>query len=160
MGYVGRSRHTHARAGLADAQETGLAQAFTICIVDDDDDVRESISSFFRSVGLRVVGFGSAETFLSSATIAEAACLITDLHMPGMDGLGLHRELLRRGVDVPVIVMTAYSTPEARAEARHLGAAAFVEKPVDPEILLQDVETVLRDAPADNREPNRPGPQS
>ncbi|MBI5129341.1 MAG: response regulator [Rhodopseudomonas palustris] len=138
-------------------RETILAQGNTICIVDDDDDVRESISSFFRSVGLQVVGFGTAENCLSSATIDNAACLITDLHMPGMNGLGLHRELRRRGVQVPVIVMTAYSTPEARAEARHLGAAGFVEKPVDPEILLQNVETILREASAHDRDPDSRG---
>ncbi|MGJ5203493.1 response regulator transcription factor [Bradyrhizobium sp. HKCCYLR20261] len=137
-----------------------MAQAMTICIVDDDDDVRESISSFLRSVGLRVAGFANAEMFLSSATIADAACLITDLHMPGMTGLGLHRELLRRGIRMPVIVMTAYSTPEARAEADHLGAAGFVEKPVDPELLLQDVEAILRRATAGAGRPDPSGPAS
>ncbi|MHC2518951.1 CheY-like chemotaxis protein [Bradyrhizobium diazoefficiens] len=80
---------------------------------------------------------------MSSPSLKKVDCVITDLHMPGMDGLGLHRELRRIGVDVPVIVMTAYSTPEARAEAKTLGAAAFVDKPVDPEILLQDVESIL-----------------
>ncbi|WP_407158028.1 response regulator transcription factor [Bradyrhizobium sp. STM 3557] len=117
----------------------------TICIVDDDDDVRESISSFFRSVGLQVEGFGAAESFLQSPAVSRVGCLITDLHMPGMDGLGLHRELIRRGVAIPVIVMTAYATPEARAEAQGLGAAGFVDKPVDPELLLHDVETILSD---------------
>ncbi|WP_461321116.1 response regulator transcription factor [Bradyrhizobium diazoefficiens] len=115
----------------------------TICIIDDDTDVRESISSFFRSAGLSVEGYSAAESFLSSPSLKKVDCVITDLHMPGMDGLGLHRELRRIGVDVPVIVMTAYSTPEARAEAKTLGAAAFVDKPVDPEILLQDVESIL-----------------
>ncbi|WP_454634284.1 response regulator transcription factor [Bradyrhizobium cenepequi] len=108
--------------------------------------MRESISSFFRSVGLRVESFGAAENFLESSSVANVDCVITDLHMPGMDGLGLHRELRRRGVGVPVIVMTAYSTPEARAEAKSLGAAAFVDKPVDPEILLHDVEAILGDS--------------
>jgi FixJ family two-component response regulator len=124
-----------------------VAKRSTICIVDDDDDVRESISSFFRSVGLLVEGFGAAETFLASAALSRVDCLITDLHMPGMDGLGLHRELRRRGIDIPVIVMTAYATPEARAEAEGLGAAGFLDKPVDPEILLSDVEAVLDKAP-------------
>lgn len=118
-----------------------------ISIVDDDEDVRESISSFFRSVGLHVEGYSAAEAFLASPSLFETDCLITDLHMPGMDGLGLHRELLRRGVDIPVIVMTAYSTPDARAVASTLGAAAFVDKPVDPEILLRDLEAILRNSP-------------
>ena len=127
-------------------QEHAVQDRPTICIVDDDDDVRESISSFFRSVGLQVEGFGAAESFLDSPTVTRVGCLITDLHMPGMDGLGLHRELIRRGVASPVIVMTAYATPEARAEAQGLGAAGFVDKPVDPELLLHDVETILNNS--------------
>jgi FixJ family two-component response regulator len=131
----------------------------TICIVDDDDDVRESISSFFRSVGLHVEGFGAAEMFLESAALADVGCLITDLHMPGMDGLGLHRELIRRGVAIPVIVMTAYATPEAKAEAQGLGAAGFVDKPVDPELLLHDVEAILRSCASHAAAPDRQGPR-
>jgi FixJ family two-component response regulator len=131
------------RTIIAATQETSVRDRPTICIVDDDNDVRESISSFFRSVGLQVEGFGAAETFLEKAVLAEVGCLITDLHMPGMDGLGLHRELIRRGAAIPVIVMTAYATPAARAEARDLGAAGFVDKPVDPELLLHDVEAIL-----------------
>jgi FixJ family two-component response regulator len=127
-------------------QENAVQDRPTICIVDDDDDVRESISSFFRSVGLQVEGFGAAESFLQSPTVSRVGCLITDLHMPGMDGLGLHRELIRRGVAIPVILMTAYATPEARAEAQGLGAAGFVDKPVDPELLLHDVEAILNGA--------------
>jgi FixJ family two-component response regulator len=132
----------------AGRQENAVQDRSTICIVDDDDDVRESISSFFRSVGLQVEGFCAAEMFLESAVLAQAGCLITDLHMPGMDGLGLHRELIRRGIAIPVIVMTAYATPEARVEAQGLGAAGFVDKPVDPELLLHDVEAILNGASA------------
>ncbi|MFC0242601.1 response regulator transcription factor [Rhodopseudomonas telluris] len=128
-----------------------MAHAKIVCIVDDDEDLRGSISSFFRSVGLRVVDFATAETFLSSGTVEEAACLITDLHMPGMNGLGLCRELLRRGFRLPVIVMTAYSSPEARAEASELGTAGFMEKPIDPEVLLRDIEMILQQQP---REPS------
>lgn len=114
-----------------------------ICIVDDDEAVRESIGSFFRSAGIVVKGFRAAEALLASPDLAVMACLITDLHMPGMDGLDLHRELRLRGRHVPVILMTAYPTPEARARARELGVSLFVEKPADPEILLEEVEALL-----------------
>lgn len=140
-------------------QENAVQDRSTICIVDDDDDVRESISSFFRSVGLNVEGFCAAEMFLETAALADVGCLITDLHMPGMDGLGLHRELIRRGVEIPVIVMTAYATPEARAEAQGLGAAGFVDKPVDPELLLHDVEAILKSCAAHATAADRQGPR-
>lgn len=114
-----------------------------ICIVDDDEDVRESIGSFFRSAGVVTKGFEAAEALLASPDVDAMACLITDLHMPGMDGLDLHGELRRRGCHAPVILMTAYPTTEARERAAALGVALFVEKPADPEMLLEEVEALL-----------------
>jgi len=114
-----------------------------ICIVDDDKDVRESIGTFFRSAGVAVKGFDAAEALLASPELAAMDILITDLHMSGMDGLDLQRELTRQGRHVPVILMTAYPTPEVREMADALGVSLFVEKPVDPEVLLDELETLL-----------------
>jgi FixJ family two-component response regulator len=115
----------------------------TICIVDDDEDVRESIGSFFRSAGVKTKSFDRAEALLTSPDLDAMDCLITDLHMPGMNGLDLHRELLDRGRRVPVILMTAYPTAEASKEAKRLGIACFVAKPTDPDWLLDEVESLL-----------------
>jgi len=114
-----------------------------ICLVDDDKDVREGLGTFFRSAGIRVEKFAAAEELLASRFLGAMDCLITDLHMPGIDGLQLRRELQRRGNDVPVILMTAFPTTEAREEARTLGIAEFVPKPIDPETLLEKVEALL-----------------
>lgn len=115
-----------------------------ICVVDDDEGVRESIETFFRSAGIRVRTYEAAEALLASAELPSMDFLITDLHMPpGMSGLDLQRELRRLGRNVPVILMTAYATPEARAAADALGVAAFVTKPTDPEALLDQVTTLL-----------------
>lgn len=114
-----------------------------VCIVDDDKDVRMSLESFLRSTGTRVLTFASAESFLSFESGDAPACLITDLHMPGMDGLALQAEVVRRGRRYPVIVMTAFPTPDARRDAANMGAAAFFAKPVDPELLLDRVEELL-----------------
>jgi FixJ family two-component response regulator len=115
-----------------------------ICIVDDDDEVRESIGTFFRSAGVVTENFHAAEALLAWAGLAQMSCLITDLHMPGMDGLELQRELKRQGRNVPVILMTAYPTQEARDRAAALGISAFVAKPTDPEALLDQVEFLLQ----------------
>jgi FixJ family two-component response regulator len=114
-----------------------------ICIVDDDQEVRESICTFFRSAGIKVVKFAAAEDLLAFSELAIMDILITDLHMPGMDGLALQRELRRQGNQVPVILMTAFPTAEAKREAALLGIAAFIAKPTDPELLLEQVEALL-----------------
>ncbi|MBY3088884.1 response regulator [Rhizobium laguerreae] len=114
-----------------------------ICVVDDDDEVRESIGTFFRSAGVNVAKFGNAEDLLAWPNLFAMRCLITDLTMPGMDGLELQRELRRRGSEVPVILMTAFPTPEARERAEAQGVPFFVAKPTDPETLLDKVEALL-----------------
>lgn len=115
----------------------------TIAIVDDDADVRASLENYLRAAGVAVRTFASAEAFLAAPALPEAGCLVTDLHMPGMDGLALQAELNRRGRAFPVIVMTAFPTEAARAESAALGAAAFLAKPVDPDALLDRVEEIL-----------------
>ena len=107
----------------------------TISIIDDDSEVRGSLTSLLRSAGYRVRTFDSAETFLAH-NANDSACLLTDLHMPGMDGLELQAQLHRLGCSIPVIVMTAFPTKEAQARALDGGAVAFLTKPLDPELLL------------------------
>lgn len=120
-----------------------MAHPAVICVVDDDDEVRESIDAFFRSAGIRIEKFGSAEQLLAFPRLDEMRCLITDLHMPGMDGLDLQRELKRRGRDVSVILMTAFPSEDARRRADALGISSFIMKPADPEELLDKVEALL-----------------
>ena len=119
-----------------------MRQPLNISIVDDDDDVRASIENYFRSAGLDVHMFSSAEAFLASPIRLSTDCLVTDLNMPGLDGFGLQRELNRLGRDFPVIVMTGYPTREAREGSQKEGAAAFLEKPIDPDALLETVEAM------------------
>lgn len=114
-----------------------------VSIVDDDEGVRSSLENYLRSAGVEVRTFASAEAFLGSPERLGTACLITDLHMPGMDGLALQAELNRLGRAFPVIVMTAFPTDAARAESAGLGAAAFLAKPVDPDGLLDRIGEIL-----------------
>ncbi|PGH55526.1 response regulator [Azospirillum palustre] len=114
----------------------------TICVVDDDEGIRESLDNFLRSVGMRVRTFSSAEEFI--AYKGPVGCLITDLNLTGMDGFSLQMVLLRLGRRDPVIVMTAFATPAARSRSLAQGAVAFVTKPLDPENLLLLIEDALR----------------
>lgn len=114
-----------------------------IAIVDDDSGVRGSLDSLLRSAGLRGLGFARAEDLLGSTLPERVACVLTDLHMPGMSGLQLQSELTRRGCTQPVIVMTAFPTKAARDQAMAGGARAFLAKPVDPDTLLEAIEGAL-----------------
>jgi FixJ family two-component response regulator len=123
--------------------ERFLEQVYTIGVVDDDDEVRDSIAAIFRAEGFEVRAFAGAEPFLASPRIDALACLVTDLHMSGLDGFGLVRELAAQGTALPVVMMTAFATPEARAKADRLGIAGFLEKPSDPDELLRVVRSLL-----------------
>lgn len=114
-----------------------------ICVVDDDESVRSSLANYLRAAGREVRTFESAASFLASPDLGATGCLVTDLHMPAMDGLALQQELNRIGREFPVIVMTAYPTPAARERSAELGAAAFLEKPVDPDALLERIDMIL-----------------
>ena len=118
-------------------------QPLHVCIVDDDLGVRASLESYLRSAGVTVRSFGCAQDFLHSPHRHATDCLVTDLNMPGLDGLELQQQLNRAGRDFPVIVMTAYPTAEARERSVQLGAAAFLEKPLDPDLLLERVRAML-----------------
>jgi FixJ family two-component response regulator len=115
-----------------------------ISIVDDDSCVREATGDLVESLGYDVLKFSSAEHFLRSGQIAETACLITDLQMPGLSGLDLQTELLAQGHDTPVIFITAF--PEERYQTRALdaGAIGFLKKPFDDRSLISCIEAALQ----------------
>ncbi|WP_293347357.1 response regulator [Phenylobacterium sp.] len=114
-----------------------------IAIVDDDPGVRGSVDSLLRSAGMAGLAFASAEELLASGAQGRLACIVTDLHMPGMTGLELQAEMALRGWRHPVIVMTAYPTDAARDQAMGRGAAAFLTKPIDPDGLLEAIERAV-----------------
>src|SRR5271165_4717585 len=94
--------------------------------VDDDYRVRESIESLVESAGYEALVFSSAEEFLRSGTLARAICVVTDVRMPGMDGIELQRRLRRERPELPVIFISAHS--ETRQRALDEGAVVFLYK--------------------------------
>lgn len=114
-----------------------------IAIVDDDPEVRGSMDSLLRSAGLAGRSFPSGKALLCCGEESCIACIITDLHMPGMNGIELQAELARRGWRQPVIVTTGFPTDAARAQALGSGAHAFLIKPIDPDVLLEAVERAI-----------------
>ena len=114
-----------------------------ISIIDDDDALRSSLEDLLRSVGFRVQGFASAEAFLRSNQMQKTDCLILDVRMPGMTGLGLQRQLRSESLDLPIIFITAHEDRDVQARAFEAGAVAFLYKPVYEEDLLSAIDTAL-----------------
>jgi two-component system, LuxR family, response regulator FixJ len=115
-----------------------------ICVVDDDQSVRESLARLIRSVGFGVQVFGSAEAFLSAPMDSEPDCLILDIRMPGMNGLELQRALSTSDRDLQVIFITAHgSDREVRARALGAGAVDYLLKPLREEEVLNAIDAAL-----------------
>jgi FixJ family two-component response regulator len=112
-------------------------------IVDDDDALRNSLDNLLRSMGFRVQGFASAEAFLQTNHAPETACLLLDVHLPGMNGLELQRQLMAAHWGIPIIFVTAYIDDVASARALAGGAVAFLHKPCHEEDLLHAIEAAL-----------------
>jgi two-component system response regulator FixJ len=119
----------------------------TIFVVDDDAAVRQSLRVLLEVNGYAVQTFDSAEAFLAQLPDAESGCLLLDVRMPGMSGLDLQRELTRRAVDLPVVVITGHGDVPMAVAALKAGAVDFLEKPFDSDALLASLRDALRRAP-------------
>lgn len=125
-------------------QDPKTSKTPRVSIVDDDESVREAISSLLRSIGLEAKVFASAEQFLNSDYQHNADCLILDVRMPGMTGLQLQEKLASAKCDIPIIFITAHvSDREAKARALRSGAVDFLIKPFKEDELLNDVYIAL-----------------
>jgi FixJ family two-component response regulator len=114
-----------------------------ISVVDDDESVREALCGLLRSVGFAVSAFASAEEFLASDQLKSVDCLVLDVRMPGMGGLGLLRELAAYDHEIPVILITAHEDEGMRALALRGGVGAILIKPFSEEALLSAIHSAL-----------------
>jgi FixJ family two-component response regulator len=121
-----------------------VVEAVMVSIIDDDVWARLGIGELVQSLGYRVSTFESAERFLESDCIRDAACVITDLQMPGMNGIELQQQLKAQGYHTPIILMTAFPSEVHRAQALNYGAAGFLIKPIVEQYLV-DCLTVAID---------------
>ena len=114
-----------------------------VAIVDDDDLMRTALQGLLKSAGLRAQAFASADEFLRSGHQHDAACLITDIRMPGMSGLELQAKLNADHCRIPTIFITAHGDAKMRMQAMRAGAVEFLAKPFDDEALLESVRAAL-----------------
>jgi RNA polymerase sigma factor (sigma-70 family) len=115
----------------------------TVYIVDDDPGVCDSLSLLLELRGFRTRSFASAEAFLEAVQLDWAGCAVIDLRMPGMDGIALQGELLRRNIPLPAIIITAHGDIGAARATLKAGAVDFIEKPIDDEQLIASIRAAL-----------------
>jgi FixJ family two-component response regulator len=115
----------------------------TVFVVDDDQSVREALSSLLRSVGLCVKTFPSAQEFIRHEFVETPACLVLDVRLPGVSGLDLQGELTRTGKDIPIIFMTAHGDIRMSVRAMKAGAMEFLSKPFRDQDLLDAIKKAL-----------------
>ena len=112
-------------------------------VIDDDADVRQSLAFLLSTVGLAVRVHESASAFLEILPEIQEGCVVTDVRMPGVDGIELQRRLAAGGVKLPVIVMTGHGDIALAVEAMKAGAVDFIEKPFDDDVLIAAIKTAL-----------------
>jgi two-component system response regulator FixJ len=112
-------------------------------VVDDDVEVRHSLSFLLATAGLAVRLYESATAFLDAAKERPSGCIVTDVRMPGIDGIEFLRRLKARGFSLPVIVMTGHADVPMAVEAMKEGAVDFIEKPFDDDLLIGLIRSAL-----------------
>jgi FixJ family two-component response regulator len=115
-----------------------VSATLTVCIVDDDADVRKALARLLRADGFEVQTFDSAEAFLAHDGL-PAACLVLDVNLPDLDGLGLQRRLAESGRSCPIVFLTGFGDIPKSVQAIKAGAVDFLTKPVKAEVLLPAV---------------------
>jgi len=124
----------------------------TVYIVDDDPAVLESVQDSLHSAGMLIRGYQSAQEFILGCSFHGGGCLIVDLQMPGMTGIELIEWLRANHIEMPVIVISGHGDIPAVVETMKLGAAEFLEKPVDDRLLVTRVRELLQAETVRNNE--------
>jgi len=115
-----------------------------VFVIDDDISFRDSVELLIRSTGFKPRGFGSADEFLASQIPDAPACLVLDVHLPGLSGLELQQELGNRGIFAPIIFITGQGSIPMTVRAMKAGAVEFLSKPFRDEDLLSAINDALR----------------
>jgi FixJ family two-component response regulator len=119
------------------------ADAPTVFVIDDDDDVRASIAGLLKSAGLHAETFGTAQEFLRGRRLDRPGCLVLDVRLPGMNGLDVQRKLADAGIPIPIIFITGHGDIQMTVRAMKSGAVEFLTKPFRDQDLLDAIHQAL-----------------
>jgi len=126
-----------------------------VFVVDDDALMREALDNLARSVGLEVRLYASAQEFLGAQRPDAPGCLVLDVRLPGMSGLTFQQELAKAGVALPIIFITGHGDVAMSVRAMKAGAAEFLTKPFDDQVLLDAIHTAIERDRGRRREAGR-----
>ena len=130
-----------------------MPRTAVIAIVDDDQSVREALTSLIRSLGYVAMAFECAEDFLKSRRRRSMSCVIADVQMPGMTGFELHNRLVASGQPIPTILITAFPDERARERALQAGVICYLSKPFSEDELLACIRSILEHRKASGKGP-------
>ncbi|GAA4644071.1 response regulator FixJ [Pontixanthobacter gangjinensis] len=117
---------------------------YPIYVVDDDPSVRRSIGFLLRTSGRNVQTFDNGTELLNHVDKLEPGCILMDVRMPGPDGIEVQEEIDRRGIRLPIVVMTGHGDIDLAVKAMKAGAVDFIEKPFDKPVVLAAIEEASR----------------
>ena len=117
-----------------------------VFVIDDDDAMRDSLDFLLGSADFHVTLFESAHQFLDALSSADFGCVVSDIRMPGIDGLELLKRLKASHSALPVVIMTGHGDVPLAVEAMKLGAADFIEKPFEDDRLIGMIDAALKQA--------------
>jgi two-component system, LuxR family, response regulator FixJ len=117
--------------------------ALTIFVIDDHASVRQALGEMLSVFGYSVKTYDSADSFLRTLDDRHSGCIVADVRMPGTDGIALVRELARRGVALPVVLISGHADVPMAVAAIKSGAHDFIEKPVDDALLVAAINRAL-----------------
>jgi FixJ family two-component response regulator len=114
-----------------------------VFVIDDDEDLRDGLSNLLRSVDLQVKAFASAMDFLKSNLPDAPSCLVLDVRLPGVSGLDFQSELIKKGIGMPIVFMSAHGDIPMTVRAMKAGAVEFLPKPFNDQSMLDAVHSAL-----------------
>ena len=120
-----------------------MAASAVVHLIDDDEAVRQAIAFLLTTSGFAVRVYESALSFLDALPSVQPGCVVTDVRMPGMDGLALQRALKAQGIGLPVIVVTGHADVALAVDAMKAGAVDFIEKPFNDDTLLSAIRVAV-----------------
>lgn len=114
-----------------------------VAIIDDDKDVREALGDLLHSVGLRASLFASVREFMDQVAPVRPSCLVLDVRLPGRSGLDFQKDLINRGVSLPIVFISGHADVPMSVGAMKAGAIEFLTKPVRPQELLDAIQLAI-----------------